>query len=557
MDINKHIIDQRIQKIVADNPTWFENINDERQKLSKAFVCLVVSTYLEMELIEAQSLLTEGGNDAGIDAIFIGDINDSEIPVTIFQGKYVFDLEKDSNFPANSVLRVVNSIGAIFDPTRPVLMNEELKPKVEEIRSLISDGYIPTIKCVFTNNGLKWNNDGENHIINANFPPSQVQYEHFNHKDIVELLQVKKGVNATLKFSGKSIQEDFNYKRVLIGKVNVTEIATLFDTHSDNLLEKNIRRYLGLNKNRINEAIKLTLLSSKKDNFYFYNNGITMVCSKFQHNALQANDWNVKIEDLQIINGGQSCKTIQQSISENPGLDYSQVYVLVRLYELSTENNDDLITDVTIATNSQNPVDLRDLRSNDEMQRTLELDILELGYVYKRKKDTLTTGDIIPSSVAAEAIYSIWCKKPHQAKYKRNELFGKFYYDVFKNINGAQLVIAVFIYRYCDSQRKKTSLIHEYPHIPYSNYFMAMIIAQIILRHLNLTFTQLSHKNFMEVRDYFDQNKENIYSKANNVLINALEQLYPEGYTNIDLRRLAATFRRGDLMTTLQMSMYA
>jgi hypothetical protein len=40
MEINKHIIDQRITKIVADHPSWFAKIGDERQQKSKAFVIL-------------------------------------------------------------------------------------------------------------------------------------------------------------------------------------------------------------------------------------------------------------------------------------------------------------------------------------------------------------------------------------------------------------------------------------------------------------------------------------------------------------------------------------
>lgn len=554
MDINKHIIDQRIKKIVESSPQWFESIKEESQKLSRAFLCLSVSTYLGIELDEAEALLTEGGNDAGIDAIFIGDFNDYEFPVTLFQSKYVFDLEKDSNFPANSVQKVVGSIAALFDPSKPVLMNDDLKPKVEEVRSLISDGYIPTIRCVFTNNGLQWNADGDNHIANANYPPTQVQYEHFNHANIVELLQNKKGITATIKLAGRSIHEDFNYKRVLVGKVNVTEIASLFETHGDALLERNIRRYLGLNKNRVNEAIQSTLLSNKRDNFYFYNNGITMVCSRFSYNALQAADWSVRIDDLQIINGGQSCKTIQQTIKQNPTVDYSQVYVLVRIYELAGDGIDDLITDVTIATNSQNPVDLRDLRANDEIQRRLEIDIKELGYSYKRKKDSVTMGDVIPSSVAAESIYAIWRMKPHQAKFKRTELFGKFYYEVFNKINGAQLVLAVLIYRFCDSQRRKISIAEKYPHIPYSSYFMGMLIAQIVLRDLKVGFDQLSHKNFSDVRAYFENNKEPLFERANAVLVDALQKFYVQGYEGIELRRLSATFRRGDLMTFLKLN---
>jgi len=551
MDINKHIIDQRVKKIVSENPIWFEKINDETRKISKAFVCLAVSTYLSVELAEAESLLTEGGNDAGIDAIFVGDFNDYEFPVTIFQTKYVFDINKDSHFPANSIQRVVNSIGAIFDPTKEVLMNPDLKPKVEEIRSLILDGYIPFVRVVFTNNGLTWNRDGNNHISNANFPLDQVEFEHFNHVDIVNSLKSRKEINTTIKFSGKSFQEDFNFKRVLVGKVNVTEILNLFETYGDTILERNIRRYLGLTKSRVNEAIKSTLLGNRKDNFYFYNNGVTMVCSKFSHNALQTSDWSVKVDDLQIINGGQSCKTIQHTLKENPDTDFSQVFILVRLYELSGDGMDELINDVTIATNSQNPVDLRDLRANDTIQINLETDIKELGFTYKRKKDGIMSGDIIPSSVAAEAIYSIWRKKPHQAKFKRNELFGKFYNEVFDNINGSQLVLSVLIYRFCDNQRRKNTLIDTFPHIPYSNYFMAMLIAQIILKDLNIAFDKISHKEFARVKDYFEQDKEKLFDRANTILITALGKLYADGYENIELRRLSATFRRGDLMSFL------
>lgn len=552
MDINKHIVDQRIRKIVNDNSEQFAGDGDEKKKLSKAFVCLSVASYLNIELEEAFDLITEGGNDAGVDAIFIGDVNDYDFSVTLFQGKYAFDLNKDNNFPANSIQRVIGSIGAIFDPNKPIEMNDDLMPKVEDIRSLIADGFIPNIKCVFTNNGLKWNNDGDNHIENAGFPENQVKFEYFNHKDIVDSIQSRKGINETLQLAGKSVQEDFNFKRVLIGKINVVELANLFDKHGDNLLDQNIRKYLGISTNRVNAAIQDTLLSEKRENFYFYNNGITMICSKFSYNALQTDNWIVKTNDLQVISGGQSCKTILHTVKNNPNIDYSNAYVLVRLYELSGEGMEPLITDVTIATNSQNPVDLR---ANDDLQKRIETAVTELGYYYKRKKDnTLSARDTtILSSVAAESIYSVWKKKPYLAKFKKNELFGAFYHQVFDNINSAQLVIAVLIYRFCDSQRKKIALRNDYPHIPYSNYFMSMIIGDLVLSDLNISLNDLTHQKFEEVKTYFETSKDHLFERANEKLITALAELYPipNDYTTIDKRRLSATFRRGDLLLYL------
>jgi len=558
MDINKHIVDQRIKKIVQDKPEWFSDINDEDKKNSRAFVLLSVSTYLSIELTEARSLITDGGGDAGIDAIYVGDTSDLELPVTIFQGKYKNKLDVDSNFPANEVQKVVNTIWTIFDVDKDIsTLNPNLKSEIQEIRSLIGDGFIPIVKVVMVNNGLKWNSEGDQYLKNANFPKDQVDFEHINHENIVDFIQSHKGINASLRLNGSSIVENFNFKRVLIGKVNVTEIARLFNSYGDGLLEKNIRRYLGLNRNRVNEAIQETLLGDRKDNFYFKNNGITMICKKFSYNALQERNWDIVAEDIQIINGGQTCKTIQHTITNNPDNDYSQVFVLVRLYELSVsdEDNENLVNEITLATNSQNPVDLSDLRSNDKIQRTLETDMNGLGYNYRRKKDIASSNDsVIPLSVAAQAIYAIWKEQPHLAKFKRKELFGSLYERVYtKDLNAAQVVIAVLIYRFCDNQRRKVSLIEEYPHIPYSNYFVSMIIGKLLLLRTSVRINQLTHTNFETVKNYFEENKENLFNDANKILVEALNNLYKEDYNSLSMERLSSAFRRGDLYSQINL----
>ncbi len=547
--IEKQIVDLRIRKIVTDHPDWFTNMKDEKQKISKAFVILAVSVYLKVELSEALNLLTEGGHDAGIDAIYIGDVVDYEFSVTIFQAKYVFDLDKDANFPANSVGLVTNSVKNIFDSHKVITANPLLRAQIAEISSRTAD-YFPNIKCVFVNNGLKWKEDGQNHIDNSR--SERVSFEYFNHVDIINSIKNTKAIEGiTLRLSGSSFVENFNYKRVLVGKINIVEIAHLFEQFGDALLESNIRKYLGSQKNSVNEAMIQTLTSDKKDNFYFYNNGVTMVCNKFTHNDLETRDWRVRADGLQIINGGQSCKTILETFKNNPNIDYSQAYILVRLYELTGKDVEQLVSEVTLATNSQNPVDLRDLRANDSIQKNLILSIKELNYVYKPKRDISANGDVIPSSVAAEAVYAIWRKRPHQAKFMQRELFGKFYYDIFNTLNGAQLVLAVLIYRFCDNQRRKEALILQYPHIPYSNYFLSMIMAFIVLKDLKIDgVAKLTHLNFDEAKQYFEANKEQLFERSNQVLIKALNNICPEPrtYDKLELRSLSAIFRRGDLM---------
>ncbi|MCU0443685.1 MAG: AIPR family protein [Microscillaceae bacterium] len=574
MDINKQIIDQRVGKIFQDNPDWFEipkNEEHRKKQLSKAFLIFAAASYLEIESSESVSYITEGGNDSGVDAIYIGDISDSEFTVILFQSKYHFDLEKEYHFPANALLRTIDAIKNIFNPHKTLLLNDKIKPFIEEIRSLILDGYIPNIKSVLLSNGEVWQVEGDNHIKNANFPKNQVSFQHYNHQDIVRQLQNNTPIKDAIRLSGKAIIENFAFKRVLVGKVSVNEIAGLMERHGENLLEKNIRKYLGLHKSRINEAIQKTLVSEdKRNNFYFFNNGITMLCSQFRHNELMDENWQVKVDDIQIINGGQTSRTIRETIKNNPNIDFSKVFVLLRLYEVSTEDEDTqtLTTDITIATNSQNPVDLRDLRANDEIQKKLKIAIEQLGYHYITKRgerfkglnwqgkgEGFTSIDPmnVPSSVASEAVFAIWKRKPHLAKFKRAELFGKFYEDVFEEINASQLLMAVFIFRYCDNQRRKEDLSQKYNHIPYSNYFIAMLVGNTLLKKMNISFKQLTHKNFKEVKKYFDQNNEQLFQEANQILVKALEEFFPvKDLEKIDLRRISALFRRGDLLSILE-----
>ena len=548
MDIAKQIIDQRINKILEDNQEIF-TANDNERNRSKAFLVLGVAAYLDIDLTEAVQYLTDGGNDGGFDAAYIVEAQDSQLNVVLFQSKYSRKLDKDSNFPANAVEKAVNTIKCVFDPSTHIELNVQSRKKVEEIRSFILDGAIPYVTFVMLNNGLAWNQEGQNHINNAFAGQSQVRFEHFSHSDIMRYINREQVINTQISLSGKAIQENFNYKRVLLGRVSVMEVYKLMEEFGDSLLKKNIRRYLG--KNVVNDGITETLLDTdKRQNFFFFNNGATMICKKFSFNALQEQNWIVKTDDLQIINGGQTCKTIHQTVKENSNLDFSQTYLLVRLYEVEDTENPGIIQDIIYATNSQNPVDFRDLKSNDECQRILEIGAHDLGYVYKRKRDNALNINVIPSTVAAEAVFAVWRECPHLAKYRRNEFFDKYYSLIFDNLNAAQMVIAVLIFRYCDNNRKKESKLDGIKeHRLYSQYFIAYMMGKQILKGAGITLQEITHINFYEIKNYFDQNKELMYSRAEQAMVDILKDYFNnDSLSEIDGRTMAAAFRRFDII---------
>lgn len=547
MDVNAGIIDQRVRQLVADHGVdW---VGDDNKKRTRAFTLLCATLLLDLPPEEAKECLTDEGQDQDVDALYITDIVDGEFSVVLFQSKYKVSLDAQSAFPANAIQKLAFTIGALFDPDKQLTVNDSLRPKVEEIRSLIRDGNIPTVRVLLCNNGKPWDANGQEHIDRAAFG-DRVSWEHVNHNRLVTLMQRQVVVDDTLRLDGKAIVEEFNFRRVLIGKIPASELHALMTRHGDRLLERNIRRYLGFNSNWVNLNISNTL-RHEPSNVYFYNNGVTMVCSKFRHNALQGTNFQVQVEGLQIINGGQTCRTIQKTIDSTPSLEVGQAFVLLRLYEIDS-TTDNLVWNITFATNSQNPVDMRDLRSNDEIQQRLEIAIKDLGYEYRRKRDDSTPAATrnFPSSVAAEAVFTVWRRKPHLAKFGSSKLFSTYYNSIFsQSLNGAQVVLAVLIFRMVENERKRPSTQSPPRFLPYASHFLAMLVGDYLLNELNVKVGELTHLNFASAAEYFEQNKAELYQKALAALTTALTALGVDESTS--WQRLSATFRRGDLLETI------
>lgn len=501
MSINLGIVDARVRQLATELKDEFaERLkirNDENKANSAAFTLLVVQSTLGLRKEEALECLTEGGNDFGIDALDIASVEDGEFVVTLFQGKYKPVTAGENAFPQTGIEKAKQAIDSIFDPRSTITTNDLLTAKIEEIRSLIRDGYIPVVCAVMCNNGERWDATAQQIIDLAGFPPDQVRWKHVNHEELVKQMRSVQSIdNETLPLVGKAVVENFNYCRVLIGKIRVKELAALFTRRGDLLLDRNIRRFLGLHGNRVNSAIKQTLSDpAERGNFYFYNNGITLLCRQFRHNELQREDFSVIIDGLQIINGGQTCKTIEAALAELSGGDQTNLdnaFVLIRIYELP-DATDDLIGNITYNTNSQNPVDLRDLKSMDPRQRAIEIDVANLKsssgepfrYIRKRNDDSMGRQCIL-SSRAAEAILAIWRSSPHQARSQQRELFGNLYNTIFSDdLNGSQMVLATLLFRFAEKKRSRPDA--DAPNwLTYGSHFISMLMGKYLLADLGV-----------------------------------------------------------------------
>ena len=554
MSLATQIIDQQVSGIIEKHEDVLANElrlgEDENKKRSAAFVFLVARTAFDLADEETFDGIVDGGNDFGVDALYFEPPDDSELRITLIQGKYKINISGDSAFPENGIVNLIGAIGALFDPTKAVTLNRRLAQRVEEIRSFVKDGAIPRITAVAANNGTTWTAEANQRIENtAEDFARQVEWRHIGSEELLALLQARQPISAELKLTGQATVETFDFRRVLIGRMSVAELARLTNAHENHLFERNIRRYLGLAGNRVNEAVAATLRDpNQRPNFYFYNNGVTITCSQFRHNALQRDNWRVHVDDLQIVNGGQTARTVQQ-ISEEIGPGIEMAEVLVRIYELQ-QNDSEVVEAITFATNSQNPVDLRDLKANDPRQKALEESISGLGYTYRAKReDRPVSSQEFTSAVIAEAVLAIWRQRPHQARFRSREHFGALYNEIFtKNLNGAQAIIAALLHRYAENHRKRPP--QDAPDfLAYGSRFIAMLMGRYLLEEMKIALDKLDHRNFEQARNLVEQKSDNYLSRAEKQIAEALALLFKERERT--LQRLSATFRRADLVDTL------
>lgn len=552
MSINLSLVDQQVQAIAERNVDLDEDIN---KRISKAFTLLCIKNNLDIEdEEEAKGYIFDGSGDFGLDGLYVSDVQNGEFRVKIFQTKYKRLQKSDGTyydgkayFPANSVQKMISVVKSISITNATIPARKDVLDKIEEIHSIVRDGCMPSIEVVFCINGLGLNDECKAYWDNDFNNMDTISHTIITHEDIVKKTISSKDINDSIQFSGKVLQyDDFEYKRVFIGKVNVIRLFELFEKYGDKLLEKNVRKFLG-GKNVVNKQIRDTILDEEENkNFFFLNNGITIVAKKITANLLLDNPI-IKMDSINIINGGQTCKTIQETLSKND-VDVSKCYVLVRVYELDDDDKSYLLDKITLATNSQSVVNLKDLKSNDEIQKALEQSIRLLGFEYKPKRGHSNSSQSISIGVAAEAIFSTWYDEPHSIKFSKNRLFSIYYNKIFNDkLNGAQLILAVLVWRYVENTRKSDeSLRDEYYFINYASNLMCMVIGRLIQNKYGIVWTDIAHNNFKEIIQKFDQDKELLYKEALKIIDKGLKNLSPNGNIN-NLSVIARHFRNAEL----------
>lgn len=211
--------------------------------------------------------------------------------------------------------------------------------------------------------------------------------------------------------------------------------SRLFNTDIEmNVLYENVRGFIL--KSKYNSNI-LETLENEPSRFYFYNNGLTIVADNINvKRAGLDKKWELTIENFQVINGGQTLRTIHKYARENKDNinKLSDASVQLRIIKV---DDDDFKSRISEYTNSQNAISVLDLKSMRKEQIDLEDYLSENDILYIRKSGD--TGDdgkkysyCISFQKLGQILYAI-NGHPGQVSNKKKLIFTSEYEKLFCN----------------------------------------------------------------------------------------------------------------------------
>lgn len=142
-------------------------------------------------------------------------------------------------------------------------------------------------------------------------------------------------------------------------------LATLFKRYGARLLEQNVRVFLQA-RGTVNRGIRDTIRDNP-DRFFAYNNGITATAGSIELRNTQFGCEIVRIEDLQIVNGGQTTSSLHAALgSPQAGRNLGRISVQMKLSVLRPGDIETMVPLISRYANSQNKVSEADFDSNHQ-----------------------------------------------------------------------------------------------------------------------------------------------------------------------------------------------
>lgn len=353
--------------------------------LSRAIAALAIIIRCGTDEDTAAKCITDGYHDMGIDAVY----NDAvQKKLILVQSKWRKDgsggiSQEESSAFVQGVKRVINSD---FDGC-----NAKLSAKQSDIIAALKDMDYQ-IEIVFCHTGNQSIAEYAKRPItdllkqvNEDDAADILVFSEFKLQDIYDFLANSQSldnivIDDVLLSNWGTIDEPF---KAYYGTIPASALGEWYQQYGNRLFAKNIRYYKG--STEVNQGIK-DVLRSDPETFFYYNNGIKILCHKVTRKAAHSTDRVTglfALEGVSLVNGAQTTGAIGTVFSEMPDVA-ARAKVFVQVIDLGDADEEQAMQ-ITRLSNTQNRIDGKDFVALDPEQERLkmELSFSDIQYLYK------------------------------------------------------------------------------------------------------------------------------------------------------------------------------
>lgn len=533
---NQKLMDECIHLDLNENDN-FTNVNDFFEFFASS---LVLKDY-DLSDDEIFNGITGHGNDGGIDGfyLFINDelvtedmIEDINIPrgcsidLIIVQAKYM------SSFGEDAILKWKTTSSNLLEMkplnqykrryTEKVIDNFTLFGNIVrksirlQCKLNISYYYVTLGQKTEIHPNVMAQKDELIKIVNFIYPSANVSVSFWDADLLMDTYNRSPNTSVNISFADQPISLGATD---MVALVNLGTYYRFIADDSGNInkrfFEANVRDYQG--NNSVNKSIAETLYAPGHEDFWWLNNGVTILVSKMS----RITNKEIVIENPEIVNGLQTSREIFNYFSNNKeNIDTDRRNVLVRIIQPADEDSRDKII---FATNNQTNIPQYSLRVTDNIHVQIELYFKSKGLYYDRRKNYYKNlkkkpADIIGVSFLAQCLISLILKKPDYARARPSTLLTED--NIYNRLYSGEQDLEVYYKAAMIGKKVKTILNTSQLSRSAKNDILFYVIYAVVAKKL--------HKREFTFDDLFDIDIDSIDDAAINDAINLVNNKYIE-----------------------------
>lgn len=507
--------------------------------LTRSLAAFTLMVLADISPQEASKSIVDGGQDNGIDSIYF---DRREKVMYILQSKWKQDSK--GSIKTDEVMKFTKGfkdlVNAKYDR-----FNSKFNNKIKDIEEALNDAGT-RFEIILVYSGQTPLADEplrelDDLLLEMNDPIDIVSKKIINQSTIYNIISQGASGNPinldVCLFDWGQTKEPY---QSYYGQVSAREVVDWWSQHSPKLFASNIRLFV--RDSEVNEGI-INTVKKEPEKFWYYNNGITALCSSIGKKPLGGSGRDTGIfecKDVKIVNDAQTVGSIARAYQISPE-QVEKARVLIRF--ISLENcPEEFATEITRFNNTQNRIDRREFVALDPEQERIKNELQLEGIIY-----TYKTGESIPDGQKGfdlnEATISRACKQNEvsfatKVKDKISALWENIEKSPYKtlfnsSVNGSEIWKLVQILRVVDnrlSKEQKQRDGRERLFAIHSNRLVLHLVYKSLPNSIFSISSELTSVQINEIQALTTNFLERIISETSN--------LYPNSYPANTFRNL-------------------